>query len=87
MMMDKIIRTLYTYINYTSTMFVVVEPLVHLITREELVAMAKVTTDFPGSLVLQVAQVYSNITLARLPVTNCKSVTSLSRTVSAAEER
>ena len=28
----------------------------------------------------------SNITLARLPVTNCKSVTSLSRTVSAAEE-
>ena len=49
-------------------------------------AMAKVTTDFPGSLVLQVAQVYSNITLARLPVTNCKPVTSLSRTVSAAEE-
>ena len=28
----------------------------------------------------------SNITLARLPVTNCKPVTSLSRTVSAAEE-
>ena len=67
-------------------MFAALEPLVILITREELVAMAKVTTDFPGSLVLQVAQVYSNITLARLPVTNCKPVTSLSRTVSAAEE-
>ena len=54
MMKDKIIRTLYTYINYTSTMFVVVEPLVHLITREELVAMAKVTTDILGNLTVQV---------------------------------
>ena len=53
MMMDKIIRTLYTYINYTSTMFVVVEPLVHLITREKLVAMAKVTTDILGNLTVQ----------------------------------
>ena len=54
MMKDKIIRTLYTYIDYTSTVFVVVEPLVHLITREELVAMAKVTTDLLGNLTVQV---------------------------------
>ena len=53
MMKDKIIRTLYTYIDYTSTVFVVVEPLVHLITREELVAMAKVTTDLLGNLTVQ----------------------------------
>ena len=54
MMMDKIIRTLYTYIDYTSRVFVVVEPLVHLITREELVAIAKVTTDILGNLTVQV---------------------------------
>ena len=54
MMKDKIIRTLYTYIDYTSTVFVVVEPLVHLITREELVAIAKVTTDILGNLTVQV---------------------------------
>ena len=54
MMKDKIIRTLYTFVDYTSMVFVVVEPLVHLITREELVAMAKVTTDILGNLTVQV---------------------------------
>ena len=53
MMKDKI-RTLYIFVHYTSTVFVVVEPLVHLITREELVAMAKVTTDILGNLTVQV---------------------------------
>ena len=54
MMKDKIIRTLYSFLDYTSTMFVVVEPLVHLITREELVAIAKVTTDILGNLTVHV---------------------------------
>ena len=54
MMKDKIIRTLYTFVDYTSTVFAVVEPLVLLITREELVAMAKVTTDILGNLTVQV---------------------------------
>ena len=36
--------------------FAALEPLVILITREELVAMAKVITGIPGSLILQVAQ-------------------------------
>ena len=54
MMKDKIIRTLYTFVDYTSMVFVVVEPLVHLITREELVAIAKVTTDILGNLTVQV---------------------------------
>ena len=53
MMKDKI-RTLYIFVHYTSTVFVVVEPLVHLITRAELVAMAKVTTDILGNLIVQV---------------------------------
>ena len=51
MMKDKIIRT---FVDYTSTVFAVVEPLVLLITREELAAMAKVTTDILGNLVVQV---------------------------------
>ena len=54
MMKDKIVRTSYIFVHYTSTVFVVVEPLVHLITREELVAMAKVTTDILGNLTVQV---------------------------------
>ena len=54
MMNDKIVRTLYIFVDYTSTVFVVVEPLVHLITREELMAMAKVTTDILGNLIVQV---------------------------------
>ena len=53
MMKDKI-RTLYIFVHYTSTVFVVVEPLVHLITRAELVVMAKVTTDILGNLIVQV---------------------------------
>ena len=52
-MKDKI-RTLYIFVHYTSTVFVVVEPLVHLITRTELVVMAKVTTDILGNLIVQV---------------------------------
>ena len=54
MMKDKILRTLYSFLDYTSTVFVVVEPMIHLITREELVAMAKVTTDLLGNLTVQV---------------------------------
>ena len=55
MMKDKMIRTLYTFVDYTSTASAVVEPaLVLLITREELVAMAKVTTDILGNLTVQV---------------------------------
>ena len=54
MMKDKVIRTLYIFVDYTSTVFVVVEPMIHLITREELVAMAKVTTDLLGNLTVQV---------------------------------
>ena len=54
MMIDKIRRTFYTFVDYTSTVFAVVEPLVLLITREELAAMAKVTTDILGNLTVQV---------------------------------
>ena len=54
MMIHKIRRTFYTFVDYTSTVFAVVEPLVLLITREKLVAMAKVTTDILGNLVVQV---------------------------------
>ena len=48
------IRTFYTFVDYTWTVFALVESLVLLITRAELVAMAKVTTDILGSLVVQV---------------------------------
>ena len=54
MMIDKIRKTFYTFVDYTSTVFAVVEQLVLLITRAELVAMAKVTTDILGNLVVQV---------------------------------
>ena len=54
MMLDKIRRTFYTFVDYTWTVFAVVEPLVLLITRAELVAMAKVTTDILGNLVVHV---------------------------------
>ena len=54
MMKDKIRRTFYTFVDYTSTMFAVVEPLVLLIAKVGLVAMAKVTIDILGSLVVQV---------------------------------
>ena len=54
MMIDKIRKTFYTFVDYTSTVFAVVEQLVLLITRAGLVAMTKVTTDILGNLVVQV---------------------------------
>ena len=54
MMIDKIRKTFYTFVDYTSTVFAVVEQLVLLITRAGLVAMTKVTTDILGNLLVQV---------------------------------
>ena len=50
MMIDKIRKTFYTFVDYTLTVFAVVD----LTTRAELVAMAKVTTDILGNLVVHV---------------------------------
>ena len=50
MMIHKIRRIFYTFVDYTSTVFAVVD----LTTRAELVAMAKVTTDILGNLIVQV---------------------------------
>ena len=63
MMIDKIRKTFYTFVDYTSTVFAVVEQLVLLITRAGLVAMAKVTADILGNLVLLAIE--SNITLGQ----------------------
>ena len=50
MMIHKIRRTFYTFVDYKTTVFAVVD----LTTRAELVAMAKVTTDILGNLVVHV---------------------------------